>query len=300
MNTASLNGDMLFAVPKKGRVFQTVVKILGETGLEYTRSPRLDFAKCKTFPNTTILFLPCKDIPKYLDRGNVDIGITGEDMIAESRADLNLEFKLGFGNCRLCVLGPKGKYRSVQQLHGCTIATSFSSMAKRYFASKGVSVTIREISGSVEIACPLGLADAVVDLVETGTTMRAAGLEVVEEIMPTQMVLVSNKHSQHKEMIQQIVQRIEGYSIARDWVLMSYNLPKHLVPQASAITPGMNSPSVVQLADANHVALSAMVKRKGSSNVIDKLSVLGATGIFVTELKHYRPGGCLTGLISEE
>ena len=105
----SLASDMLIAVPKKGRVYNKVVKILESTGLEYSRSARLDFAKCTRFPNTTILFLPCKDIPQYLDRGNVDIGITGQDMIAESQADLNVELELGFGGCRLCILGPKGE-----------------------------------------------------------------------------------------------------------------------------------------------------------------------------------------------
>ena len=290
MDRNSLNGDVLFAVPKKGRVYETIVEILKETGLEYSRSPRLDFAKCKTFPNTTILFLPCKDIPQYLDRGNVDIGITGEDMIAESNADIAKELELGFGKCRLCVLGPKGKFRSVRELHGKTVGTSFPVMAKRFFKSQGIDVQIQKISGSVEIACPLGLADAVVDLVETGTTMRAAGLEIVDTIMPTQMVLASNKHSRHREVIAQIVRRIEGYSIARDWVLLSYNLPKYLVAQASIITPGMDGPSVVSLDHEDMVALSAMVRRKGSANKIDELSQLGATGIFVTELKHYRPG----------
>jgi len=290
MNKSSLDGDVLFAVPKKGRIYNKVVKMLEETGLEYARSPRLDFAKCKTFPNTTILFLPCSDIPQYLDRGNVDIGITGEDMIAESNADVQLELELGFGKCRLCVLGPKGKYRSIQQLHGCTIGTSFPHATKKYFSQHGIDVRVQDISGSVEIACPLGLADAVVDLVETGTTMRAAGLEVVDTIMPTQMVLVSNKHSRHKDTIAQIRRRFEGFSIANDWVLVSYNLPKHLLSQASQITPGMSSPSVVSLEKEGWVALSAMVRRKGYSNVIDRLSHLGATGIFVTELKHYRPG----------
>ena len=118
MNSSSLGTDVLFAVPKKGRVYETIVKILKETGLEYRRSPRLDFAKCKTFPDVTILFVPCKDIPQYLDRGNVDLGITGEDMIAECGADVDVGLQLGFGNCKLCVLsgvcdplGPNPQFR---------------------------------------------------------------------------------------------------------------------------------------------------------------------------------------------
>jgi ATP phosphoribosyltransferase len=290
MNESALGGDVLIAVPKKGRVYDSVVAMLKDTGLEYNRSPRLDFAKCKTFPNTTILFLPCSDIPQYLDRGNVDIGITGQDMIAESNASVKTELALGFGQCSLCVLGPAGKFRSVRELQGATIGTSFPNVTKRFFGSQGIDVRIQVISGSVEIACPLGLADAVVDLVETGTTMRAAGLEVVDTIFKTEMVLASNTHSRHKEEISQIVRRIEGYSIARDWVLMTYNLPKHLVPEATLITPGMSSPSVVNLDCEGMVALSAMVPRQGSANKIDQLSAMGATGIFVTELKHYRPG----------
>jgi ATP phosphoribosyltransferase len=166
-----------FAVPKKGRLYTQVTDMLRGAGVEYNREPRLDIAICKDLP-MTMVFLPASDIPKYVGEGNVDIGVTGIDIVEEN-GDLEVQrvMDLGFGKCRLCVQAPVAKgIKDVKELAGKRIVTSFPVLTKKFFdpldQELGVTTSIRFVSGSVEAACGLGLADAVVDLVETGTTMK--------------------------------------------------------------------------------------------------------------------------------
>lgn len=166
----------LFAVPKKGRLYEKVTDMLQGAGVEYHREARLDVAICKDLP-MTMVFLPASDIPKYVAEGNVDIGVTGIDIVEEVGLDVERVMNLGFGKCRLCVQAPvANQIKDVKDLAGSRIVTSFPELTKKFFdpldAEKGVKTSIRFVSGSVEAACGLGLADAVVDLVETGTTMK--------------------------------------------------------------------------------------------------------------------------------
>lgn len=165
----------LFAVPKKGRLFEKVTDMLKGAGVDYHREPRLDIALCKDL-DMTMVFLPAADISKYVGEGNVDIGVTGVDIIEENESEVDRIMDLGFGKCKLCVEAPVGKYTDIKQLAGKRIVTSFPTLTKKFFdpldKEMGVTTSIRRVSGSVEAACGLGLADAVVDLVETGTTMK--------------------------------------------------------------------------------------------------------------------------------
>jgi len=191
----SLNDRLLFAVPKKGRLYERVLKLLAGAGLKYSRPNRLDLAQCEKLP-ITLVFLPAADIAKYVGEGNVDLGITGEDIVKESGVPVETLMQLGMGKCRLCVQGPKGKFQDPKELLGQRIVTSFPNIAREFFdglegkeSKEEGSTKIKYVRGSVEAAIGLGLADGIVDLVETGTTMRAAGLEVVHSIMSTQTVL---------------------------------------------------------------------------------------------------------------
>ena len=166
----------LFAVPKKGRLYEKVTAMLKGAGVEYHREPRLDVAICKDFA-MTMVFLPASDIPKYVGEGNVDIGVTGVDIVEEVGLEVERVLDLGFGKCKLCVQAPvASEIKDVKDLAGSRIVTSFPELTKKFFdpldAEKGVETSITFVSGSVEAACGLGLADAVVDLVETGTTMK--------------------------------------------------------------------------------------------------------------------------------
>lgn len=169
-------GNCRFAVPKKGRLNEKVMEMLSGAGIEFHREPRLDVALCKNLP-MTIVFLPASDIAKYVGEGNIDLGITGYDVVEESMVDVKKIMDLGFGKCKLCVQAPVAdEIKNVEDLAGKRIVTSFPALTKKFFgpldAKKGVETKINFVSGSVEAACGLGLADAVVDLVETGTTMK--------------------------------------------------------------------------------------------------------------------------------
>ena len=169
-------GNLKFAIPKKGRLHEKVVEALKGAGIEFRREARLDVAVCNGLP-ITLIFLSASDIAKFVGEGNVDLGITGQDMVAENQVVVNSILDLGFGKCRLSVQAPVAdKIEDVTALAGKRIATSFPNLTKKFFdeydEKLGVSTSIQYISGSVEAACGLGLADAVVDLVETGTTMR--------------------------------------------------------------------------------------------------------------------------------
>mmetsp|Transcript_328 Transcript_328/g.952 ORF Transcript_328/g.952 Transcript_328/m.952 type:complete len:245 (-) Transcript_328:877-1611(-) len=184
-------GNCKFAIPKKGRLYEKVAAMLKGSGIDYHREPRLDVALCNGLP-LTIIFLPASDIAQYVGEGNVDIGVTGWDVVQESLVDVDRILDLGFGKCKLCVQAPvANNITDVSTLAGGRIVTSFPELSKKFFASldaeKGVETKVKFVGGSVEAACGLGLADAVVDLVETGTTMRAAGLEVVSDILSTEV-----------------------------------------------------------------------------------------------------------------
>lgn len=165
-----------FAIPKKGRLYEKVVEILNGAGIRFHRKPRLDVAECTDYP-MTLVFLPAADIAKYVGMGDVDLGITGMDVVRESDVEVEKVMELGFGGCRLCVQAPVAhNIQNAEELAGKRIVTSFPHLSKKFFAEfdkkKGVETKISFVSGSVEAACGLGLADGVVDLVETGTTMK--------------------------------------------------------------------------------------------------------------------------------
>jgi ATP phosphoribosyltransferase len=176
--SASPPGNCRFAIPKKGRLYDKVTEMLSGAGIQFRREPRLDVALCVDLP-ITLVFLPAADIAKYVGEGNVDMGITGLDVVEESDVTVEHVMDLGFGKCKLCVQAPvDDNIQSVDVLAGKRIVTSFPHLTKKFFdpldAKMGTKTSINFVSGSVEAACGLDLADAVVDLVETGTTMKVS------------------------------------------------------------------------------------------------------------------------------
>lgn len=285
-------GNCKFAIPKKGRLFEKVNDLLNGSGISYRREARLDVAICKNLP-ITLVFLPASDIAKYVGDGNVDIGITGTDIVEESNVKVDKVMDLGFGSCKLCVQAPVAdQITDVSTLAGGRIVTSFPHLTEKFFApmdaAKGVKTTITEVSGSVEAACGLGLADAVVDLVETGTTMRAAGLEVVGEVLSTESILISNINSKHEDMVKLIKRRIEGYMVAKKFVMISYNVHNDLLDAALKITPGKKSPNITSLQDSDFKAVTCLVNNKDQNAKMDELHDLGATDILTFALSNTR------------
>lgn len=281
-----------FAIPKKGRLYEKVCKMLKGSGIEFRREPRLDVALCVGKP-ITLVFLPAADIAKYVGEGNVDIGITGEDIVRESKVKVDTVMKLGFGKCKLCVQAPvSSKITDIEQLAGSRIVTSFPNISEEFFGEldkkHNVNTSVKFVSGSVEAACGLGLADAVVDLVETGTTMRAAGLEVVHELLSTEAILIKNPQSTKTEMVDLLRRRLDGYITATKFVMVMYNVSVDLLEATVQVTPGKHSPTITALDDPKFKAVSALVATKEVSEKMDKLHDIGATDILVIDIHNSR------------
>eukprot|EP00041_Stephanoeca_diplocostata_P012815 m.215561 g.215561 ORF g.215561 m.215561 type:complete len:307 (+) comp19103_c0_seq1:92-1012(+) len=281
---------ILIAVPKKGRLAASVDEILVGAGLSYTRPNRLDVARCKRVP-VTIVFLPAADIARFVGEGNVDMGVTGLDIIAECEADVEILDELGMGKCKLAVQAPVGQYKSVEELAGKRICTSFPNLARKYFEKfdqYGDDTRIKYVSGSVEVACALGLADAVVDLVETGTTMRAAGLEIVGKVMDTETVLIKNKHTKHAALVERIHKRIKGYMLSQKSSMMTYNIRRKDLAAAEKITPGAESPTLSPLENEEWISVTVLVRTEEVSDVMDKLQEIGARSLVVFKVDNCR------------
>ena len=244
----------------------------------------------------SLVFLPAHDIATYVSEGNVDMGITGQDVIAETEPNCeNLEtvVELGFGKCKLAVQGPVAEnITDVSTLAGKRIVTSFPIVTEKFFKQFETEATgttkIKFVSGSVEAACQLGLADGIVDLVETGTTMRAAGLEIVEKIMDTQAVLIKNKKALHPELISTITRRIQGHFTAQKYSMIQYNVRREALVQAVHITPGKRSPTITNLEDKEWVSVSALVLKKDTPTIADKLEEIGADSILIFAIQNTR------------
>jgi ATP phosphoribosyltransferase len=283
------------AIPKKGRIAEKIFELLAGCDIKYTKSARVDIAACTNMP-MDIVFLPAADIAMYVADGSVDLGITGQDIIRETGRPVNHEIDLGIGACRLCVQWPRsheGK-STVKDMLGTRVVTSFPNIAKEYFnelaGGEPHSTEVKFLHGSVEAACGMGLADCIVDLVETGDTMRAAGLEIASVIMHSQAVLISkpNTSAGHLEMIQYLKRRVVGYLTATKYCYFCYNCPKEKLPEAEKLTPGKRSPTVSTLEDSDWVAVSVLVKRSDIQGIMDSLEKVGAVDMLVWDLKNTR------------
>jgi len=274
-------------------------------GLDAKRPERLDVAKCTDLP-VKLVFLPAADIPKYIMEGDVHMGISGGDMLEEavtsstsssSASSVEVKKELGFGKCRLCIQAPAALAISdAKHFLGKRIVTSFPNLTKKYFddiGPKDHGTKIRVVSGSVEAACGLGLADAVVDLVETGTTMRAAGLEVVSEVFSSQALLMQQKRSggfskEVEQTMSLIIERLEGFLTASRHVMLVYNCPQAALATCCEITPGKRSPTVTALSEEGWFSVSSLVSKKEHHAIMDKLHKAGAQDILCTALSNTR------------
>ncbi|CEP63458.1 ATP phosphoribosyltransferase LALA0_S08e02938g [Lachancea lanzarotensis] len=290
-----LNDRLLFAIPKKGRLNEKAVSILQGSDIRFHRSQRLDIALSTNMP-IALIFLPASDIPMFVGEGKCDLGITGVDEVKESEVDVNLPIDLQFGACRLQVQVPaNGPYKKPEELIGKTIVSSFTNLTKKYFAElEGVSVDqistkVKYVGGSVEASCALGIADAIVDLVESGETMRAAGLIDIATVLETSAHLIESKNPRgDPELLQTIKSRIEGVMTAHKYVSCQYNVPTSCLPEVLKITPGRRAPTISQIDDAGWVAVSAMIDRKQKGTVMDELKKKGAADIMVFEISNCR------------
>jgi ATP phosphoribosyltransferase len=236
-----------------------------------------------------ITFLRTDDIPVLTAEGAIDLGITGADLVAESGAEVVHRLDLGVGSCRLALCVPDdAAIDDPRKLAGRRIATSFPRITRRWLADRGVDAHFVELSGSVEVMIALGVADAIVDLVETGSTLAANRLHVLDEIGRYETVLIQHPGLADTALAGRIVRRLEGIVIARSWSLLEYNVPRARLADAERITPGFNSPTVMQLEDSSWCAVRAMVKRGEVHAVMERLEAIGASAIIETRIGNCR------------
>ncbi len=283
-----MNTPLRIGIPSKGRLAELSAELLKEAGLSFRRQERSLFARCKEMP-VEVTFLRTDDIPVLCAEGAIDLGITGSDLVAESQATVQTLLELGVGQCRLALCVPEDHpARSVAELQNARVATSFPQLTDQFFRQHGQQVHLVPLSGSVEVMITLGVADAIVDLVETGSTLAANRLRVLEELGRYQTVLIQNPQTAHQELAARIARRLEGVVIARSYSLLEYNIPREKLAQAEKITPGFHSPTVSSLEDTSWCAVRVMVRRSEVIRIMEELEQLGATAILETQIVNCR------------
>src|SRR5690554_5381110 len=230
-------------------------------------------------------FLRPRDIAVYVGHGTVDVGITGRDLLLDSGTTAVEHRALGFARSTFRFAAPPGEITSVEQLAGKRVATSYDVLVGNYLADRGIEATVVHLDGAVESSVQLGIADVVADVVETGTTLRAAGLEVFgEPILESEAVLVRRAGEEPPAGLDVLARRLQGVLTARQYVLMDYDVPLELVDRAVAVTPGLESPTVSPLHDQGWAAVRVMVRRDETNKVMDELYAVGARAILVTSI----------------
>ncbi len=280
--------NLRIGIPSKGRLSELAGELLRQAGLQFRRQDRGLFARVNGLP-IDLTFLRTDDIPTLCAEGAIDMGITGSDLLAEAGVDTNLRMRLGVGRCRLAICVPDDSdYASAADLDGARIATSFPSVTARYLASHNATAHLVSLSGSVEVMIQLGVADAIVDLVETGSTLAANRLRILEEIGQYETVLIQSENCHDPETAERVVRRLEGVTIARDYSMLEYNVPRQSLEQAEAITPGFNSPTISSLEDPTLCSVRVMVRRRDIIEAMERLEQAGATAIFETAITNCR------------
>ncbi|QDV58811.1 ATP phosphoribosyltransferase [Rosistilla oblonga] len=282
------NNNLRIGLPSKGRLSDLAGDLLKQAGLRFRRQNRSLFARVSDLP-VDLIFLRTDDIPTLCAEGAIDMGITGSDLVDEAGADVSVRMPLGVGRCRLAICVPEDSpAQSGKDLAGARIATSFPNISAKHLAQYGVTPHVVNLSGSVEVMISLGIADAIVDLVETGSTLAANKLRILEEIDTYETVLIQNGKCRDTVTAERIVRRLEGVVIARDFSLLEFNIPKSALAAAEKITPGFKSPTINSLEDQEWCAVRVMVKRSEVISAMEQLESVGASAIMETEITNCR------------
>jgi ATP phosphoribosyltransferase len=280
--------NLRIGIPSKGRLSEISTELLTEAGLSFRRQERSLFARVRDMP-IDVTFLRTDDIPVLCAEGAIDLGITGSDLVAESGAVVTTRLKLGAGNCRLALCIPDDSpVKRPADLDGKRVATSFPQVTTGFLAQHNAKPHIVNLTGSVEVMIALGVADAIVDLVETGSTLAANRLHVLAELGRYEAILVQNPATPHGPVADRVTRRLEGVVIARAWSLLEYNVPEDKLAEAEQITPGFNSPTVNRLEQKGWYSVRAMVKRSEVIEIMERLEQLGATAILETAISNCR------------
>ncbi|MGC4155052.1 MAG: ATP phosphoribosyltransferase [Propionicimonas sp.] len=272
------------AVPNKGSLAESATAMLREAGYRQ-RADAKELVRVDEANGVEFYYLRPRDIAVYVGEGTLDLGITGRDMLLDSGAAAEEVLALGFGGTRFRFAAPGGREMTVADLAGKRIATSYPGLVAAYLERVGVAARLINLDGAVESSIRLGVADVIADVVETGTTLRLAGLELFgEAILESEAILIQRAGAAAPEGLELLRRRLDGVIAARNYLMIDYNVAEENLAAACAITPGIDSPTVSPLAKAGWVAVRAMIPRDRAQRIMDDLWSAGADGILVTSI----------------
>lgn len=270
------------AVPNKGSLAETAAVMLTEAGYATRRDPK-ELHLIDARNGVEFFYLRPRDIATYVGSGALDVGLTGRDLLLDSGSTATEIEALGFGDSTFRFAGPEGRFARLEDLQGVRVATSYPGLVGEFLRSAGVEATLVHLDGAVESAVRLGVADAVADVVSTGTTLRKAGLEIFGPvILESTAVLIGN--GEQKPGLATLRRRLQGVLVARQYVLLDYDLPVALLEQATEVAGGIESPTISPLRDPEWVAVRVMIKRDETNDIMDALYELGARAILVSAI----------------
>jgi ATP phosphoribosyltransferase len=277
------------AIPNKGSLSEDAVRLIREAGYNCRRYSR-ELIVMDSANHVEFVFLRPRDIAIYVSKGILDMGVTGRDLALDSRSDVVELLPLGFGRSAFAYAVPADSDLAPDGLGGLRIATSYPELVSEDLRRRGIDAEIVCLDGAVEISIRLGVADAIADVVQTGRTLDAAGLKVVgEPLLHSEAVLVArNRDIEGREAVNTFLERIRGIVVAREYVMVEYDIPKSMLEMACVITPGIESPTVSPLSKEDWVAVKSMSRQRDVNPIMDSLTKIGAKGIIVTDIRTCR------------
>ncbi|MFM1984459.1 MAG: hypothetical protein RL723_894 [Actinomycetota bacterium] len=270
------------AVPNKGILSDSAILMLKEAGYTVRRDPK-DLHVVDAAHDIEFFYLRPRDIATYVGAGSLDVGFTGLDLLLDSRSKAVSVADLGFGGSTFRFAGPVARFKKLSDLAGKRVATAYPHLVEDFLKEQKISVDLVQLDGAVEVAVQLGVADAVADVVSTGNTLRQAGLEIFGPVIlqsSAQLIVAPNSKDAHE----QLLRRMQGVLVAREYVIFDYDCPTDLVDKASAITPGIESPTISPLRDSDWVAVRALVRASDINAKMDELYAIGARAILVSAI----------------
>jgi ATP phosphoribosyltransferase len=276
------------AVPNKGTLSEPATEMLREAGYRQRHDAR-DLTVIDSTNDVEFFFLRPKDIAIYVGSGELDLGITGRDLTADSGAPVVEQLGLGFGHSAFRYAAPIGREWQVADLAGLRIATAYPNLVRENLATRGITADVIRLDGAVEISIQLGVADAIADVVGSGRTLRQHALAAFGEVIcDSEAIMVTRAHADVSSAARQLISRLQGVVFAQQYLMLDYDCPRSLLERATAITPGLESPTVAPLADPDWVAVRAMVLRSRSNPVMDALAAIGAKAILASDIRSCR------------
>jgi ATP phosphoribosyltransferase len=285
-----MNGTLRVAVPNKGTLSEPAAEILSEAGYR-RRADLKDLTVLDPVNNVEFFFLRPKDIAIYVGSGQLDLGITGRDLAQESDAPVRERLALGFGSSTFRYAAPTGRPWRIEDLTGKRIATAFPNLVRKDLAARGIDATVIRLDGAVEISVQLGVADAIADVVGSGRTLGLHDLVAFgDSLCDSEAVLIEREDpvAQNAAARDQLAGRVQGVVLGQQYLMLDYDCPRSVLDEATAVTPGLESPTIAPLADPAWVAVRALVPRRDVNAIMDELASIGAKAILASDIRFCR------------